>query len=521
MSLNLASLNQRYNYLLNLVNSIITGITPVPTSSALSVVLTNGNSAGTNDIDMNDNKLLQCSEITASNNLVVSSNNLRLAGDRVAILQNAGVTSQGSNAVAIGVQSGNFQQSSNSISIGNEAGRNNQNSNSIGVGISAGKENQSSHSVAIGSLAGENTQSNESIAIGRNAGRTNQSTQSVAIGSSSGNSAQGTQCVAIGRNSGQNNQGNRSVAIGNSTANNGQGLLSVAIGENSGQNNKQQYSVSVGAISGQNNQGENSIAIGRVAGGQNQGNNSIALGFLAGTTDQGTDCIALGQRAGQVNQHNNSIVLNATGLALNTDVSNAFFVAPMREKSGNYLAQYDTNNKEVSYSNTVDVSTDLLFECENMGVRVRQGTSVIYSDANLIEFQITEDINNSILRFTATDPSATIESSNNLSVQCENMNTVVRQGNFRVDSDTNRIEMILGENVNGSALAFIAEDPSAIIESNNDLIITSSGNLTLNCPSVFDLSGAGLISATAGGNSGNHLVLTINGTPYKIKLENP
>lgn len=58
MSLNLASLNQRYNYLLSLVNSIITGLIPVSTSSPLSVVLTNGNSAGTTDINMNNNDIL-------------------------------------------------------------------------------------------------------------------------------------------------------------------------------------------------------------------------------------------------------------------------------------------------------------------------------------------------------------------------------------------------------------------------------------------------------------------------------
>jgi len=33
--------------------------------------------------------------------------------------------------------------------------------------------------------------------------------------------------------------------------------------------------------------------------------------------------------------------------------------------------------------------------------------------------------------------------------------------------------------------------------------------------------GTGLLSATAGGSSGQHLVLTINGVQYKIKLENP
>lgn len=42
----------------------------------------------------------------------------------------------------------------------------------------------------------------------------------------------------------------------------------------------------------------------------------------------------------------------------------------------------------------------------------------------------------------------------------------------------------------------------------------AGGTLTLT-------GGTGLLAATAGGSSGQHLVLTINGTQYKIKLENP
>jgi len=75
MALNLASLNQRYNALLSLVNQIISGSVPVPTSSSLSVVLANGNSAGTNDIDMNDNDIENVKSIelqSGVNNAVLS-----------------------------------------------------------------------------------------------------------------------------------------------------------------------------------------------------------------------------------------------------------------------------------------------------------------------------------------------------------------------------------------------------------------------------------------------------------------
>ena len=73
MALNLASLNQRYNYLLNLVNSIISGLIPVVTSSPLSVVLTNGNNAGTNNIDMNNNDIENVDMIESNGYLNLNS----------------------------------------------------------------------------------------------------------------------------------------------------------------------------------------------------------------------------------------------------------------------------------------------------------------------------------------------------------------------------------------------------------------------------------------------------------------
>lgn len=127
---------------------------------------------------------------------------------------------------------------------------------------------------------------------------------------------------------------------------------------------------------------------------------------------------------------------------------------------------------EASAGNTGLFTNDgLSFQCENMNTRVSQGTSVIASNTNIIEFQITEDVDNSILRFTSTDPSATIESSNNLSVQCDNMDTVVRQGGFNVFSDTDLMAILLTESVNGATLEFVAEDPIATIVSSNDLTI--------------------------------------------------
>jgi hypothetical protein len=56
--------------------------------------------------------------------------------------------------------------------------------------------------------------------------------------------------------------------------------------------------------------------------------------------------------------------------------------------------------------------------------------------------------------------------------------------------------------------------------SGNNITETSLTSHTIATPSLV-FTGALLQSGSSGGNSGQHLVITLNGTPYKIKLENP
>lgn len=51
--------------------------------------------------------------------------------------------------------------------------------------------------------------------------------------------------------------------------------------------------------------------------------------------------------------------------------------------------------------------------------------------------------------------------------------------------------------------------------------VTSNSDLELECNPTgkLILTGTQLISPNSGGNSGQHLVVTINGTQYKIRLE--
>jgi hypothetical protein len=59
-----------------------------------------------------------------------------------------------------------------------------------------------------------------------------------------------------------------------------------------------------------------------------------------------------------------------------------------------------------------------------------------------------------------------------------------------------------------------------LITNTGDITIDASNNLILEADTLT-LNGDGLESDNAGGNSGKHLVITLNGVQYKIKLENP
>ena len=95
--------------------------------------------------------------------------------------------------------------------------------NSFRAGDDAGATTQGEQAVAIGYLAGQSAQEKNAIAIGFNTGRVGQQENSVAVGAASGNDNQGLNAVAVGYGSGGLNQGNYSVAIGNLAATNGQG----------------------------------------------------------------------------------------------------------------------------------------------------------------------------------------------------------------------------------------------------------------------------------------------------------
>jgi len=279
----------------------------------------------------------------------------------VAIGNSAGYTNQGydpnttnlGNSVAIGNSAGKYDQHYNSVAIGISAGYSNQDADSIAIGDGAGYSNQGSNSVAVGFQSGYSIQGSNSVAIGKNSGFSAQTDSSIAIGSSAGCFNQGkgvtnANSIAIGSSAGYSNQDINTVAIGSGAGYYNQGCNSIAVGTQSGQTGQGCNSVTIGANAGFNTQGKYSIAIGANAGFNTQGKYSIAIGNNAGSNTQGKYSIAIGNNAGST--YANSIVLNATKDGLNADISNAFYVKPIRQPAsvaGYSALFYDPSGGEI------------------------------------------------------------------------------------------------------------------------------------------------------------------------------
>lgn len=95
--------------------------------------------------------------------------------------------------------------------------------------------------------------------------------------------------------------------------------------------------------------GGTSVNLGLNAGVAEVGDDTVAIGREAGQTSQGDYSVAIGARAGQSNQAEKSIIINATGVAVNADLSNALYVAPVRENMGMKAMYYNEETKEVTY----------------------------------------------------------------------------------------------------------------------------------------------------------------------------
>ena len=135
----------------------------------------------------------------------------------------------------------------------------------------------------------------------------------------------------------------------------------VSFGVNAGLTSQGNFSVAMGYLAGNDTQGTRAVAIGHFAGETSQRADAVAIGSQAGETSQGVAAVAIGALAGETAQGNNSIIINATSAALNQTTPNTFTVAPVRNDTSNIaeVLFYNTTSKEVTYSNTINVSGNI------------------------------------------------------------------------------------------------------------------------------------------------------------------
>jgi len=288
----------------------------------------------------------------------------------------------------VGREAGQTSQGVNAVAVGYQAGSTGQGAQATAVGYLAGSTEQGDYATAVGRLAGETSQGTEATALGQAAGQTSQGTYAVAVGSSAGQTSQGSSTVAIGRVAGNTSQGENAVAVGYLAGSTGQGANAIAIGYAAGQTGQGSNAVAVGRIAGQTSQGNNATAVGNTAGRYNQRNfciaighaagvtsqsltddnsRSIAIGADAGFTSQGIHSIAIGHFAGYNSQPNQSTVLNASGISVN-GVANGFSVRPVNTGTGSavyytgYQFVYSASDDRLKIHETLikDATTTLM-----------------------------------------------------------------------------------------------------------------------------------------------------------------
>ena len=266
--------------------------------------------------------------------------------------------------VAGGVATSLIRTTESKITLGLEAGQTSQGNFTVAIGYGAGKTSQGQNSVAIGVDSGKFTQHDDAVSIGYAAGKWNQSVEGVAVGPFAGYIAQGEKAIAIG--SGAGGGGND---IGFSTG--GQGIGSIA----------------VGASSGYSSQGEYAVAIG-VNAGNIQGVNAVAIGVNAGAEQQGASSVAIGSYAGQTSQPARTTIINASGTPVNgvAAQTDSFYVAPIRSATGTSgVLQYNSTTKEVSYNNTISVTSVTANTFSTSGLTLSQNNiTTATSNSNLV-----------------------------------------------------------------------------------------------------------------------------------------
>lgn len=277
-------------------------------------------------------------------------------------------------------------------------------------------------------------------------------------------------------------------------------------------------------------------------GGQNPTTNYIPLN---NGTSSFVDSILYNDKANFILYAENDLN-QAQGLYLDTNDRNFQF----GDLTGNYIG-YATLYFTLGVTQFYDVYTgSLFFEIVNFNSNVVSTNITIDADNQLIK---TRNNNNDIgllLNFATNEYFFGNIQNSNFGVYCANGQSKLGDayGNFNgivvnvddtagninlvagvgltLDVNTNTIETNAYANYKGLKLDFLNDlyflgDYNGLTNSTQIIIANGSKEITLWAENSLQFKGAGLQSASAGGSSGEHLVIYLNGTQYKIALLNP
>ena len=299
------------------------------------------------------------------------------------------------------------------------------------------------------------------IKLGSNAGATSQGNNAVAIGTSAGNSTQSIGAVAIGNNAGASNQGTGAIAIGNGAGSTNAGSNSITIGASAGGVNAGQGSVAIGLSTTAN--GAGSVAIGISAG--VGAADSVSVGGRAGQVTQATQAVAVGAYAGAAGQSTQAVSVGAYSSSLTQSGQGAGAVSV-----GFNAAQ------SLQGANAIAIGRNAV--AANQGAR----SIVLNATNNPVSATATDQTIITPLRTTATAGYAS--------------DVIAYRSNGELITTPNRFTV------------------------GGDLSLAGNA-IDTSFATGLPLTGGTLLSGSAGGTSGQHLQVNVNGAPYKIKLELP
>jgi len=163
------------------------------------------------------------------------------------------------------------------------------------------------------------------------------------------------------------------------------------------------------------------------------------------------------------------------------------------------------------------------FNATNNGsyIEINDANKLIRSYVNGIEYGFTMDFNSSVIYFGAVSTNdfiVLVTSSHQLSFYLNgsdfgNLDGINNAGYIGKTGASFRFD---GNNFTSSIGDANGNNNSTFLLVNDD-----NRSVTLNAQNDIFINGANLQSNTSGGNSGEHLIITLNGNPYKIKLELP